>query len=103
MINATFKKFLCAAVLAMLSPLPPAAADGGTIHFRGAIVEGGCGITPQEQQVVFSCYKQGKPANFTVALSELAEGVVRSDNLIHTDIQYLDSQRRLALVNITYQ
>lgn len=103
MIKNTFKKFLCAAVFAILSPLSPANADGGIIHFQGAIVEEGCGVTPQDQKVIFSCYKQGIPTTFTVALDQLANDSVRSDSLIHTDIHYLDSQHRLAVVNITYQ
>ncbi|WP_435929816.1 hypothetical protein [Dryocola sp. BD613] len=103
MIKITFKTFLSVAVLALFSPLTQAGTDGGVIHFRGAIVEGGCGITPQEQKVEFSCYKQGKPTTYTVTLNQLADGFIPGDSLMHTDIQYLDPQRRLAIVNVTWQ
>lgn len=103
MIKATFKKFLCVTVLAVFSPLTQAGTDGGVIHFRGAVVEGGCNITPQNQKVEFSCYKEGEPITFTVALNQLADGPIHSDGLMHTDVQYLDPQRRLAIVNVTWQ
>jgi len=102
-IKPVFKKFLCTAVLAAFSSLAQAGADGGVIHFTGAIVEGGCGITPQGQKVEFSCYKQGKATLSTVALDQLANGSIQSDSLIHTDIQYLNPQRSLAIVTVAYQ
>ncbi len=103
MIKTTFKTFLCVAVLAVFSPLTQAGTDGGVIHFRGAIVEGGCGMTPQDQKVEFSCYRQGKPTTFTVALNQLADGSVPRDSLMRTDVQYLDPQRNLAILNVTWQ
>ncbi|WP_236127683.1 hypothetical protein [Cedecea colo] len=103
MTKATLKKFLCVTVLAVFSPLTQAGAYGGVIQFRGAIVEGGCDISPQGQKVAFSCYKQGKPTTFTVALNQLAGGSIHSNSLMQTDIQYLDQQRRLAIVNVTWQ
>ncbi len=103
MIKPVFKKFLCIAVLAAFSSLTQAGTDGGMIHFTGAIVEGGCGITPQDQKVEFSCYKQGTATISTVALDQLANGSIHSDSLMHTDIQYLNPQRSLAIVTVAYQ
>ncbi|MCT4704284.1 hypothetical protein MUA02_20750 [Enterobacteriaceae bacterium H20N1] len=103
MIKVTFKTFLCIAAFAALSPLSHASPTGGVIHFRGAIVEGGCDIASQERAVKITCNQQGKAVTRTVPYSKLADYTVHSDSTMQTNIRYLDPQRRLALVSVTYQ
>jgi type 1 fimbria pilin len=103
MMTANLKRLLCVVALAILAPLSQVHADGGVIHFRGEIVEGGCDFKPQNQKVSISCYKDGKPATYHVALNQLDNYSIRSDSLVHTSIRYLDPQRRLAVMNVTYQ
>lgn len=101
--TSTLKKLLCVTALAILSPLAQAGTDGGVIHFRGEIVEGGCNFKTLDQKVSIACSKDGKPAIYNVALSQLENYTLHSDSLIHTSVRYLDPQRRLAIMDVTYQ
>lgn len=103
MITSTLKKLLCVTALTVLSPLAQAGADSGVIHFRGAIVEGGCNFKPQDKKISIACYKDGKPATYNVTASQLDNYTVRSDSLFHTTIRYLNPQRSLAIMDVTYQ
>ncbi|MEL4014466.1 hypothetical protein [Dryocola clanedunensis] len=103
MVKATLKMFLCIAALASVSTFAHADGNSGVIHFRGEIVEGGCGLSPQEQRVNITCSNKGKPVTHTVALAGLNAWSVRGDSLMHTNIHYLDPQKRLAIISATYE
>lgn len=100
--NLTFKTLLCFAALVALSPLSHAQSNGGVIHFQGAIVEAGCGVSQQDKVFSISCSKQGKPAVYKVTLTQLANFSVHSNSPIKTHVRYLDPQHRLAILDITY-
>lgn len=103
MVKATLKSYLCIAALASVSIFAHADKNSGVIHFRGEIVEGGCGFSPQEQWINIICSNKGKPVTHTVALSGLNAWSVRGDSLMHTNIRYLDPQKRLAIVSVAYE
>lgn len=103
MVKATVKHLCCIAALASLSAFTHADDSGGVIHFRGEIVEGGCGLSHQQQAVNITCSNKGKPVTHSVAYSALNNYTVHNDSSIHTDIRYLDPQKTLAIVSVTYQ
>ncbi|WP_310608091.1 hypothetical protein [Buttiauxella brennerae] len=90
-------------VLLLVFPLFNAYASGGVIHFQGSIVEDGCDLMNQEQSVKFSCQKNGKPSVQTVAFNKLNNFTSGSDAPFSTKMHYLDTQHKLAVVEVTYR
>lgn len=84
-------------------PLLNAHADGGVIHFRGAIVEDGCRMSPQQKGVKFTCSQNGKPVVQTVAFNKINQFSSAGDAPVSTKIHYLDAKRQLAILEVTYR
>lgn len=103
MTKAAVKKLFFVAVLASVSSFSLAGSDRGTIHFQGAIVEGGCDFSPGQQNVNITCSEMGKPVTRAVSYANLSDYTSRRDSTLHTDIRYLDPNKRLAIVSVTYQ
>ncbi|SMG52830.1 hypothetical protein [Cedecea sp. NFIX57] len=93
---------LCLALGIVVSPLSQAASSG-IIHFRGEIVEGGCQWTPASTNIAMTCTEKGKPVTQTVALSALDGVTLHNDSTMQTRVQYLDPQRKTAVLYVTYQ
>lgn len=98
----TLKKLLSTVALTALFSASSAQSADGVIHFRGEIVESGCGVIQQEQAVSISCNRQGKPAVYKATLAQLANYSVQSDSPIKTHLRYIDSSHHLAVLEITY-
>jgi type 1 fimbria pilin len=90
------------ALLILSSVVTAAAANDGTIHFRGAIVEAGCQVENQAQKAIFSCFKDGKMQRQTLALHQLTEASLKQANA-SVRMKWLDASRRLGVLQITYQ
>lgn len=80
------------------------AASTGRINFVGAIVEDGCDVRQLEQtaQVNMTCPTQGKMVEQTVSLAQLDTGSIRSDNNVAVNVKYLNPQKTLAIVSMSY-
>ncbi|AJZ88945.1 hypothetical protein VW41_07850 [Klebsiella michiganensis] len=102
-VKASYKQYLlCLALGIAVSPLSQAASSG-IIHFRGEIVEGGCQWAPANSSVAMTCTEKGKPVTQTVALSSLDGITLHNDSTMQTRVQYLDPQRKTAVLYVTYQ
>ncbi|WP_324117654.1 hypothetical protein [Buttiauxella sp.] len=90
-------------LFALFFPVLNAQASDGVIHFQGAIVEGPCHLSSQEQSVAFTCERNGKPVVQTVAFNQLNNFKPDSDVPLTTHIHYLDAQHKLAVLEVTYR
>lgn len=77
---------------------------GGTIRFSGQIVEPVCETAPdaRQQHLEMRCERDGVQSIERWPLASLAQQRVRS-SLASVDLRYLDAQRRLAILNVTYE
>ena len=90
-------------LFALLFPVLNAHASDGVIHFQGSIVEGPCHLSSQEQSVAFTCERNGKSVVQTVAFNQLNNFKSNSDVPLTTHIHYLDTQHKLAVLEVTYR
>lgn len=98
----TFVKSTSGALLILSTVVTAAAANNGTIHFRGAIVEAGCQVENQAQKAIFSCVKDGKMQRQTLALHQSAEVNLKQVNA-SAKMKWLDASHRLGVLQISYQ
>lgn len=77
---------------------------GGTIRFTGKIVESVCETAPdtRQQQLEMRCDRDGVQSVERWPLASLAQKTVRS-SLASVDLRYLDAQRKLAILNVSYE
>lgn len=73
---------------------------GGIIHFRGAIVEGGCDYRTHSQQLELSCPQGQKNETKKFSLRDIAGQSFAS--LAKVEMHYLDPDRSRAVVVISY-
>lgn len=74
---------------------------GGAIHFRGAIVEGGCETRAQNQNLQLSCLQNNQMQTRQIHVNE-ATGQSLSSPVAQVQMRYLDEQQSRAEVTITY-
>ncbi|PDO88415.1 hypothetical protein [Kosakonia pseudosacchari] len=74
---------------------------GGKIHFRGAIVEGGCETHTQNQNLLLSCVQNNKMQTRQIHVTDVT-GQSLSSQVAQVQMRYLDAQRSRAMVTITY-
>lgn len=101
--TVNLKRLMLLPVLVLVFPVLNAYASDGVIHFQGAIVEDGCNLLHQGLAVKFSCQQNGKPAVQTVAFNQLNHFTPNSDAPFSTKMHYLDTQHKLAVVEVTYR
>ena len=66
-------------------------AQGGVIHFYGQIVEPAC-----------DCPQNGSVPGRTYSSKALMSGNVKNAQIASVKVQYLDKQKKLAVMNIEY-
>ena len=76
-------------------------AQGGVIHFYGQIVEPACDVSTQST-VEMNCPKNGSIPGKTYSSKALMSGNVKNAQIASVKVQYLDKQKKLAVMNIEY-
>lgn len=98
-----FLTLLCSAVcFFLLLPLQKGTAQGGVIHFYGQIVEPACDVSTQSSPVEMNCPQNGSVPGKTYSSKALMSGNVKNAQIASVKVQYLDKQKKLAVMNIEY-
>lgn len=71
--------------------------QGGVIHFYGQIVE-----PAQSSPVEMNCPQNGSIPGKTYSSKALMSGNVKNAQIASVKVQYLDKQKKLAVMNIEY-
>lgn len=98
----SFVKNLSGALLIFSSVVAAAAANDGTIHFNGTIVETGCQVENQQQKAIFSCFKEGKMHRQTLALHQLIGVNLKQANAT-ARMEWRDASHHVGVLQISYQ
>ena len=75
-------------------------STGGVIHFRGAIVEGGCEYKTHSQQLELVCPQGQKNETQKIAFRDITGQSFAS--LAKVEMHYLNPERSRAVVVISY-
>lgn len=78
-------------------------ADGGTIHFVGAIVEQGCEFSHHQHHVVADCPVGAKSVKQTIAVADINHARLKSDVPATVQLHYLDDNKNLAILSVAYR
>ncbi|ATA24350.1 hypothetical protein BIY26_00355 [Brenneria goodwinii] len=79
-------------------------AASGIIRFTGQIVESPCVASAQQAVVNFSCYQEGKQANYRYNTnSATAANQVLPDLIEETRMDWLNAERTARLLTVTYR
>ncbi|MDK9357153.1 type 1 fimbrial protein [Lelliottia sp. V106_10] len=104
---ASIVKSIIASGIIALSALTPALAattvNGGVIHFRGAIVEDPCVISPQHNQFALSCPHEGRVQTTQVSYGEALRGRNPYPDVATVSMKYINSEKTLAVVQVNYR
>lgn len=97
-----FKTFVLpvASLCMMLPGYAETMAPGGVIHFRGAIVEGGCDYKTQTQQLVLTCPEGRKTKTQQLPFHDISGQSFAS--LAKIEMHYLNPQHTKANIVISY-
>lgn len=76
--------------------------QGGVIHFYGQIVEPACDVSTQSSPVEMNCPQNGSVPGRTYSSKALMSGNVKNAQIASVKVQYLDKQKKLAVMNIEY-
>lgn len=97
--------FLIVSAHVFASPERPShlSGTGGIIHFSGQIVVPPCETTAniQREQIAMGCYRDGTQVQHSISMQSLANKDVRLPGAT-VNLHYLDSQRKLAILNVNY-
>ncbi|MFU0445095.1 hypothetical protein ACMZZG_06340 [Pseudocitrobacter faecalis] len=77
--------------------------QGGVIHFRGQIVEGGCAVKPSTDNVNVSCYRDGNHHQSTIPVTSLSHGETQHLRDATLNMKWLNKQKTLAVISVQYQ
>lgn len=77
-------------------------AQGGVIHFYDQIVEPACDVSTQSSPVEMNCPQNGSVPRKTYSSKALMSGNVKNAQIASVKVQYLDKQKKLAVMNIEY-
>jgi type 1 fimbria pilin len=78
-------------------------AQGGVIHFVGAIVEDPCNVTTRAQQISMSCYRDGKMRTSNVSYQQAMTGKPVNNDAATVSMRYLNVQKTLGIVTVDYR
>ena len=78
-------------------------AQGGVIHFRGAIVADPCEVTQQQRQLAVSCPEKNRMQTRMVSYDEALNGKSTASSLATVNMTYLNPEKTLAVVQIQYR
>lgn len=76
--------------------------NGGTITFRGAIVEGGCNTTTTYHVLTIDCPQDVAGRSQRLDFDALTTSSPISSQLASVQVRYLNSQHSMVLVGISY-
>ncbi|EEU9597763.1 type 1 fimbrial protein [Escherichia albertii] len=76
--------------------------QGGVIHFRGEIVEPACELSAMHVTVKITCMQNGVVHTQSYSGKELMSGKVKNAQIASVKMQYIDEQKKLAVMNIEY-
>lgn len=76
---------------------------GGVIHFRGAIVEDPCEVTPRQQNFTLTCPGEGKRATREISYPAALKGENSFPNVATVSMKYLNPEKSLAVMQIDYR
>ncbi|WP_244588929.1 type 1 fimbrial protein [Escherichia coli] len=71
-------------------------------HFYGQIVEPACDVSTQSSPVEMNCPQNGSVPGRTYSSKALMSGNVKNAQIASVKVQYLDKQKKLAVMNIEY-
>ncbi|EAA3837687.1 type 1 fimbrial protein [Salmonella enterica] len=94
---------LCICAFFIHSAVGQQTAQGGVIHFRGAIVEPLCDAYTHAENIDLTCLREGKKQVHRIDLRQ-ASGLPQDIQSIATvRLHYLNAQKSLAVMNIEYR
>ncbi len=94
---------LCICAFFIHSAVGQQTAQGGVIHFRGAIVEPLCDVYTHAENIDLTCLREGKKQVHRIDLRQ-ASGLPQDIQSIATvRLHYLNAQKSLAVMNIEYR
>ncbi len=85
----------------LLLPLQEAPRKGRD-PFYGQIVEPACDVSTQSSPVEMNCPQNGSVPRKTYSSKALMSGNVKNVQIASVKVQYLDKQKKLAVMNIEY-
>ncbi|QZY49855.1 type 1 fimbrial protein [Escherichia coli] len=85
----------------LLLPLLEAPCKGRD-PFYGQIVEPACDVSTQSSPVEMNCPQNGSIPGKTYSSKALMSGNVKNAQIASVKVQYLDKQKKLAVMNIEY-
>ncbi|MCZ5269281.1 type 1 fimbrial protein [Escherichia coli] len=78
------------------------AARKGRDPLYGQIVEPACDVSTQSSPVEMNCPQNGSVPGRTYSSKALMSGNVKNAQIASVKVQYLDKQKKLAVMNIEY-
>ncbi|EAR2921691.1 type 1 fimbrial protein [Salmonella enterica] len=94
---------LCICAFFIHSAVGQQTAQGGVIHFRGAIVEPLCDVYTHAENIDLTCLRESKKQVHRIDLRQ-ASGLPQDIQSIATvRLHYLNAQKSLAVMNIEYR
>ena len=100
------KCIFVASIIASTALTPAFAAtvvNGGVIHFRGAIVEDPCEISPAQNQFALTCPHQGHMQTTQVSYRDALRGNNPYPNIATVSMKYINPEKTLGVVQIDYR
>lgn len=101
MFRPFLNSLMLGSLLFLLLPSQEAPRKGG-IHFYGQIVEPACDVSTQSSPVEMNCPQNGSVPGKTYSSKALMSGNVKNAQIASVKVQYLDKQKKLAVMNIEY-
>ena len=99
-----FRLFLIAGMLFSWTAAGHAETTGGVIHFVGSVVESPCSVEVAGSTANTQCYRNGQHYQGQQTLSHF--DVSRKElplNLGTTEMQWVDQQKKLAVMTVVYR
>lgn len=78
-------------------------AQGGVIHFVGAIVEDPCNIATNTQHIAMSCYRAGQVQTSTISYQQASYGKSVNNDMATVSMHYLNPEKTLGIVTVNYK
>ncbi|EFM2061495.1 type 1 fimbrial protein [Escherichia coli] len=102
MFRSFFNSLMLGSLLFPFIAIAGSNVQGGVIHFYGQIVEPACDIRIQPAPVEMTCMQNGSVPGKNYSSKALMSGNVKSTQIASVKVQYLDKQKKLAVMNIEY-
>lgn len=100
-------QFITGLGLAMSAALNPAFsatyANGGVIHFHGAVVSDPCEISARPQQLSMSCPENNRMQTRVLSFTDALNGQSAYPNLASVSMKYINPEKSLAIVQVDYR